>query len=244
MEMGTTKYIEVPLEHLEVSRANARRTPAALADAQGLRASIVAHGLLTPLLVQCLSSERYIVVDGARRLHALTDLAAADEHYQPGGRIPCTLDEGEHHAGELSVAGNLHIALHPADQVEAFQRMTDAGGTVAEVANRFGVTTRTVQRRLALAGLAPEVLAAWRDGVLAAEHCAAFASNPDHVAQRKALRDSKHPYSRRVLRGRSIRRNVQPDDTPTLGRDKLGRFVDGQGLRKSGRPRVARPVRR
>ena len=232
-----TKYLEVPLEHLELSKANARRTPATLADTVELRASIKAHGLLTPLLVRHHSAGedgRYLVVDGARRLYALTDLAAADEHYQPGGRVPCTLEEGEHHAGELSLAGNLHVALHPADQVEAFQRMEAAGETIEAVADRFGVTARTVRRRLALAGLAPEVRAAWREGKIAAEHAQAFASNADHHAQCSALK-VELMQSYREPSAPSIRSALSPRDTaPTLDADRLGRYVTLAAYEKAG----------
>ena len=227
-----TKYLEVPLEHLEISKANARRTPATLADTVELRASIQAHGLLTPLLVQCLSSQRYVVVDGARRLEALAFI-------EPAWRIPCTLEEGEHDAGELSVAGNLHVSLHPADQVEAFGRMEAAGLTIEAVADRFGVTVRTMRRRLALAalaGLAPEVREAWREGKLSAEHAAAFASSADHDAQRRVLK-TETGQSWREPSAPSIYSALSPRDTaPTLNQDRLGRYVTLAAYEKAGGP--------
>ena len=224
MMLTTTHHIEVPLDHLEPAKSNARRTPATAADHEQLVASIRAHGLLTPLLVRergggvDAESETYLVVDGARRLAALREL---DEP----APVPCTREMSETHAGELSVAGNLHVALHPADQVEAFERMRDAGETIEAVADRFGVTVRTVRRRLALAGVAPAVRAAWRDGKISSEHAAAFASSADHDAQAKVLaaelRDSwRSPHPDR------IRNLLNPrGESPTLDQDRLGRYV-------------------
>ena len=153
MILTTTQHIEVPLEQLEPAKSNARRTAAPAPDHEQLVASIRAHGLLAPLLVRPrggIADGSYLVVDGMRRLVALREI-------DDPAPVPCTLETGETPAGELSAAGNLHVALHPADQAEAFERMRDGGSTIEAVADRFGVTVRTVRRRLALAGLAPEV---------------------------------------------------------------------------------------
>ena len=48
-------------------------------------------------------------------------------------------------AEEVSLAENsVRAAMHPADQVEAFRRLADAGSTAAAIAARFGVSERTV----------------------------------------------------------------------------------------------------
>ena len=52
--------------------------------------------------------------------------------------------------------------MHPADQVEAFRRLADAGSTAAAIAARFGVSERTVEKRLRLGNAAPVLLEAYR----------------------------------------------------------------------------------
>jgi ParB family chromosome partitioning protein len=50
------------------------------------------------------------------------------------------------------------------DQYEAFAALKKQGQTIADIAARFGVTELLVKRRLAIAGLIPPVLAAYRRG--------------------------------------------------------------------------------
>lgn len=61
------ELIEVPLNKLVASDRNVRRTGAA-DGIEELAASILAHGLLQPLLVSIREDGRYAVVAGARRL--------------------------------------------------------------------------------------------------------------------------------------------------------------------------------
>ena len=55
--------------------------------------------------------------------------------------------------------------------------------TNARIANRFGLTTRTVQRRLRLGGIAPDILGHARDGHLTLDQLEAFAATPDRARQ-------------------------------------------------------------
>ena len=228
------QYIEVPLEHLEVSKANARRMSAGPAAHAELAGTVATHGLLEPLLVRHdprwkPADGRYLVINGGRRLEVLREIGA---DYP----IPCVLDESAYHPGELSIAGNLHVQLHPVDQVEAFERMRDAGETIEAVADRFGVTVRTVRRRLALAGLAVEVREAWRDGQISTEHAKAFASSSDHDAQRAVLK-SELGQSYRAPSAPSIYSALSPRDTsPTLNLDRLGRYVTLAKYEAAGGP--------
>ena len=77
--------------------------------------------------------------------------------------MPCRVIGAAENAGELSLAENVvRVAMHPADQVVAFLRLSEAGVTVAAIAARFGVTERLVEQRLSLGGVAPELLDAYR----------------------------------------------------------------------------------
>ena len=87
-------------------------------------------------------------------------------------------------AEEVSLAENsVRAAMHPADQVEAFRRLADAGSTAAAIAARFGVSERTVEKRLRLGNAAPVLLEAYRAGEIDLETLMAFAVTTDQARQ-------------------------------------------------------------
>ena len=137
---------DIPLSQLELSPANVRKTPADASAFTELKASIAAHGLLENLIARSMGpgpdgAGRYAVIAGGRRLAAMQALAAEgalDEDHP----VPCRMIGGIVAAEEVSLAENsVRAAMHPADQVEAFRRLADAGSTAAAIAARFGVPT-------------------------------------------------------------------------------------------------------
>ncbi len=178
----------IPLSQLELSPDNVRKTPADASAFAELKASIAAHGLLENLIVRAMgpgsgSAGRYAVIAGGRRLAAMQALAAQgalDEDHP----VPCRLMGGIIAADEVSLAENtVRAAMHPADQVEAFRRLADAGSTTAAIAARFGVSERTVEKRLRLGNAAPVLLEAYREGGIDLETLMAFAVTTDHARQ-------------------------------------------------------------
>ena len=147
----------LPLHTLIPSPQNVRKTPAEGAAFEQLKASIAAHGLLENLLVQPAEQDGggadcFEVVAGGRRLAALQALAE-DGALTPDHSVACHVLPRASAAAELSLVENtVRAAMHPADQVEAFARIARDGGTVAEIAARFGVSERTVEQRLRLPG--------------------------------------------------------------------------------------------
>ena len=60
----------------------------------------------------------------------------------------------------------IRLAMHPADQFEAFAALIDQGESAADVACRFGVEESLVLKRMKLARVAPQLLAEYRgDGM-------------------------------------------------------------------------------
>jgi ParB family transcriptional regulator, chromosome partitioning protein len=145
-----------------------------------LAASILAHGLLQPLMVRKLPNCDDVVslVDGHRRLAAIERLVAEGKlesdinipvHYGAFG------DEmNEDRAREASLAANIvRVPLHPIDQFEAFAALMDKL-TAAEIAERFGISEKLVRQRIALGALHPKIRQAWRDGKLQDNAAKAF----------------------------------------------------------------------
>ena len=73
--------------------------------------------------------------------------------------------------------------MHPADQVEAFGALALAGATVADIAARFGISERTVEQRLRLGHVAPELLDAYREDKVDLAILKAFAVTTDRARQ-------------------------------------------------------------
>ena len=178
----------VPLDRLQLSPANVRKTDAGKSAFAELKASIAAHGLLENLVVRAIrpdegAAARYAVIAGGRRLAALADLAGDGvlPHDHP---VPCHVIENGAADNELSLAENVvHAAMHPADQVQAFGALAGDGATVADIAARFGVSERIVEQRLRLGNAAPELLDAYRTGEIDLETLKSFAVTADRTRQ-------------------------------------------------------------
>ena len=178
----------IPLDRLERSPANVRRTEAGKSAFAELKASIAAHGLLENLVARSIGpgedgGEHYAVIAGARRLAALNDLAT-EGVLETDHPVPCRVIGNGAIDSELSLAENvIRVAMHPADQVQAFGTLADAGASVADIAARFGVSERTVEQRLRLGNAAPEILDAYRESAIDLETLKAFAVTVDRTRQ-------------------------------------------------------------
>ena len=174
----------IPLNRLVPSPANVRKT-GRLIGIDELAASIAAHGLLQNLQVRPGSKGKFEVVAGGRRLAALK-LLAKRKTIAKTAEIPCHVLNTED-AGEISLAENaVRLPLHPADQFDAFQALTETGKGPEEVAARFGVSTAVVRQRLKLATVSQRLIALYRDDELSLDQLMAFTVSDDAEAQEAA----------------------------------------------------------
>ena len=215
----TTDTTAIPLSQLVQGSANVRRT--GRSDSIGeLAASIRAHGLRQNLNVRAIEGGRFEIVAGGRRLRALKQLAKA-KHLPKDYAVPCRVLTEAEDAGEISLAENVvRVAMHPADQFAAFQALVaEKGLTVAEVAQRFGVETGLVERRLKLASLHPKLLTAYRNGDLTLDCLMAFTVSDDHKAQLRVWQDGRRGF----LSPHTIRRALTAG--AVAASDRLARFI-------------------
>ena len=188
----------IPLDRLERSPANVRRTEAGKSAFAELKASIAAHGLLENLVARSIGpgedgGEHYAVIAGARRLDALRDLAS-EGVLETDHPVPCRVIDNGAADSELSLAENVvRVAMHPADQVQAFGTLANDGATVADIAARFGVSERIVEQRLRLGNAAPEILDAYRADAIDLETLKAFAVTADQARQMAGVGAGERP---------------------------------------------------
>ena len=178
---------QIAVRELTLDPQNVRQAASDELSDQELVASIDTHGLLSNLVVkaeerQCekahrINQTRYTVVAGGRRLRALQKLIE-DGRLAEDETVPCRVStNGKVNVTELSLAENqARVALHPADQIDAFVKLTEAGLTAEEIAQRFGYAKRTVDARLRQANVDPLIRQAYRDGKMNLETLNAFSA--------------------------------------------------------------------
>jgi ParB family chromosome partitioning protein len=176
----------IAVSRLEKSPLNARRTVPKVGMDE-LKASLLAHGLMQNLVVTDAGDGVFHVIAGGRRLEALRSLQAE-------GKLPedfavlCQVVT-EEHALEMSLAENtIRLAMHPADQFEAFAALIDKGDTAAQVAQRFGIDEGIVLKRMKLARVAPQLLKEYRNDGITLECLMAFTITDDHRRQLKVFK--------------------------------------------------------
>jgi ParB family chromosome partitioning protein len=114
-----------------------------LGDLTDLTASVVALGIVQPLLVEDAGDGRWRIVDGHHR--------AAVARLVGVRRVPCRPVREGSDATVVGLAANgVRRALGPVQQARAFGRLRGRGLTVAEVARRTGYAEGHVSDRLAL----------------------------------------------------------------------------------------------
>jgi ParB family transcriptional regulator, chromosome partitioning protein len=176
----------IALNQLEISPQNVRRTNPKM-GLEELKASILAHGLLQNLVVVPAGKKKYEVIAGGRRLEALRSLHNEGK-LTADHAVPCQIAEQEQ-AAELSLAENtVRLAMHPADQFEAFAALIDKGATAGQVAHRFGVEESLVLKRMKLARVAPSLIEAYRKDDLSLECLMAFTITDDQRRQLKVFK--------------------------------------------------------
>ncbi len=220
--MNKMTELTVPLNCLSVSELNVRRTPTdGSADAE-LKASLAAHGLLQNLVVHKGElNGHYTVGAGRRRLTLLKELAfegVIGEEFP----VPCLLVEDDSLAVELSIVENMMRAdMHIADEVEAFARLVRDGSTIAEIAVRFGMSERTVEKRLRLGNVSPVLLQAYRDGEIILETLMAFTLSSDQKLQEDIwtnLSETRGFVGERTVRGILLEGRIR-------GNERVAAFV-------------------
>lgn len=173
----------VPLTKLKLAPEQVRQTPPTESGIKEMAALLASQGQLNALHVtKDAASDRYFVHAGGRRLRGFQRLAKEGK-IMPDFPVECK-EVDEANATALGLTENIsQEAMHPADAYEAFKALVEKGIAAEAIATQFGVTVLTVQRRLKLANLAPELLALYRKGELQLDQVMALVQLDDKKRQ-------------------------------------------------------------
>ncbi|MBZ9803394.1 ParB/RepB/Spo0J family partition protein [Mesorhizobium sp. ES1-6] len=215
-ESGTEVFI--PLNKLKKSPRNARKTPHSEATIEAYAASIAAKGILQNLVVE---PERdgegdetgfyFVTIGEGRRLAQL--LRVKRKQIKKAEPIRCVIDT-RNDPHEISLDENVtRENMSPADQFEAFRRLSEERGWGAEeIAARFGITAHVVRQRLRLGAVSPKLMQVYRDGGLTLDQLMAFAITDDAARQEQVfdnLTYNREPY---IIRRELTRTHVAAGD--------------------------------
>jgi len=188
-----------------------------------LTASILAIGVLQPILVRPEGSDRYQLIAGERRWRA-----ASRAGLQMIPAIVRVTDDVS--SVEQALVENLHRQdLTPLEEAAAYQQLLeDFNMTHEQVASKVGKSRSAITNALRLLGLPPSIQSLLADGRLSAGHAKALLGTPDRLLQEQLAK-------RAVEMGWTVRgveeavRDSQPASTNSGGGSGTGNTGKGSG---------------
>lgn len=210
--------IFVPLAKLKKSPRNARKVPHGEAAIEALAASIQHKGLIQNLVVEPETKEdgtptgNYLVTAGEGRRLAML-LRVKRKQIKKSEAVRCWLDTAND-PSEISLDENVtRTPMHPADQFERFQELSENKGWGAEeIGARFGVSAGVVKQRLRLGAVSPKLLQVYREDGLTLDQLMAFAITEDHARQEQVFEGLHHNREPWIIRRDMTAANVPADD--------------------------------
>jgi ParB family chromosome partitioning protein len=214
----------IPARNCVLSKTNVRRTAANPTLLAQLKADIAARGVLQNLIGFGIPKKtgKFEITAGGRRLASVHELIG-DGSLPKDYAIPVLVLNDSSNASETSLAENYQRQpMNPADECTAFRHFIDVNGASPEdVAKRFGVTTRFVEGRIRLAGLAPSVFEALRDGAISLDAAQAYGTTSDTDRQEAVFEQMSRSYNRHDA---NIIRRMMTDETIS-GEHRLAKLV-------------------
>lgn len=191
-----------------------------------LTASIREVGVLQPVLVRQLSSDRYALIAGERRWRAAK---RAGLQYIP----VIVRDVSDERTLQAALVENLHRDdLNPLEEAAAYQQLIeDFDLTQEEIAHKVGKSRSAVANLLRLFQLPPQVQRLVAEGRLSAGHAKALLGTPDRgfqeslarrvVANGLTVRDTEE----------AVRQRSEPERTPPAsGNSRTSSKLPAPGL--------------
>lgn len=226
---GDTELLDVPVGQIEPNP----HQPRVHFDEEALEelaASIRELGVLQPVLVRTVGTDRYQLIAGERRWRAARRAGLAT--------VPALVRSTDDVSSvEQALVENLHRQdLTPLEEAAAYQQLIeDFGFTHEQVATRVGKSRSSVTNSLRLLSLPPAIQHLLADGRLSAGHAKALLGTPDRAFQEHlARRAAAEGWSVRAVED-AIRARIG-GSTPAAGAD-----ADGDADTSRPRPTPLRP---
>ncbi len=176
-----------------------------LIDAQGLLQNLTVVAYPEPVRGKGKDKKRtytHGVIAGGRRLRALL-LLVKRGRLTLDDEILCTVVSADRALAVSAAENSGRAPMSTADTIEAFADMVKAGAGVEDLAVCFGLSPLTVQRRLRLANVSPQLFALYRQEAMTLDQLMALALTDDHAAQEAAW-NSASPYDRSPRKLRAL----------------------------------------
>ncbi|WP_026942562.1 ParB N-terminal domain-containing protein [Hellea balneolensis] len=163
-----------------------------LKDVTQIQASVLKHGLLSPLLVVS-RGQKLIVVDGKKRLSALRRMRFSGDLPRSLVRVPYILvnhEEGKYEKNDAETPVKKLRPMNLLSNQERFEEVTKLrhkGYGLMEIASELYVSKSCVKDLLRVALLSPRLRQAYFGGTISIEQARAFASLPNTDAQDQLL---------------------------------------------------------
>lgn len=182
-------FLTIDLENIRFSSTNPRKNfdPVKMAE---LVESVRSHGVLQPILVRPIATEKYEIVAGERRYRAAKEAGLS--------QIPATVRTlTDKEVLEIQFIENLlRDDLHPLEEAEGYQLLIkEHGYTVADLALKVGKSEGYVRARMKLAALPKNARHAFLNGAISPSVALLIARIPNAELAEKAAKEILKPNS-------------------------------------------------
>lgn len=229
----------IPLNRLALSIRNVRTSEPERIEA--LAASIKIQGLLQNLVVSVsdTEAEQWDVEAGGRRFQAMSLLVERGE-LDADHPIPClVVDQAD--ATAVSLTENVQREqMHPADEFDAFKKLTDERWSIDRIADAYGVTPLVVERRLRLSAAAPALIEEFRAGALSTDQLIGLCATDNHERQIAVWgRMKNHSWNNDA---KALRRAVLAESEVDVSNDPRIPFIGGLDVYRAAGGEVRRDL--
>lgn len=225
-------FILLPFSALYLSKENVRKKPGQM-PIPDLAESIAQHGLMQNLLVEAKAgknkSHTHGVVAGGRRFQAI-QLLVKDGRWKKDQPVPVKVVSGSDVTSTSLIENIAREAMHPADELDAWIKLSSDGVSLETISSTFGVSEMTVRRRLKLASLSPKLLKLLRTDEITLEQLGALALADSHEEQESAWFDFPSDWQRQPdeIRDRLTSEEIDAN------KNRIAKFVGLQAYEQAG----------
>jgi ParB family chromosome partitioning protein len=226
------ELVYLPLDILDFDGDNVRKSGGTNIDE--LKALIASQGMLQNLVVCPVLTKRgkptgkYGVVAGGRRLRALRALAEEGK-IAKNKDILCRIKPREEAIMVSAAENSGREPMTGADTLLAFAEMVRKGQGVEALSHSFGISVRTVERRMRLANASPKLFEMYAHNAISLDQLMALAVIDDHAKQ-EAVWEGASEWNRQP---NSLRRAAL-GTAVSAATDRLARFVGVEAYKAAG----------